>query len=349
MGLIDKLHHDLFNAIHQQRALDPRVLARDPKPLFDWVASKGVDRQKFVDTYNSFAVSNRTQRASDLTRNYDVPHTPVLVVDGRYLTSPSMKGNARRRRQRRLREVLRRTSTSSSRWRAASRRAGKNRSPRMNRRRTLLLALPSVPLAAFTGAPHSPQEPPRARQNIEYRLIEPPQPIETGDRIEVIDFFWYGCPYCNQLLPFLEAWIKRKPSDVTVRRIPAILKDTWAPHARIYYTLELLNEVERLHRQRLPQLPRGRAAHEQARRHGAVGGQERHRPRKWVDAYFSPEVDGKIARAAARHEALHRRGNALARRGRPLHHLGQHGAVDQGMVVVLDDLVRIARQRRGAK
>jgi thiol:disulfide interchange protein DsbA len=82
MGLIDKLHRELFDAIHQKRVLDPRALARDPKPLFDWVAAKGVDRQKFMDTYNSFAVSNRTQRASDLTRNYDVPHTPVLVVDG---------------------------------------------------------------------------------------------------------------------------------------------------------------------------------------------------------------------------------------------------------------------------
>jgi thiol:disulfide interchange protein DsbA len=94
MGLTDKLHHDLFAAIHEQRTLDPKVLARDPKPLFDWVASKGVDRQKFADTYNSFAVTNRTQRAVELTRNYDVPYTPVLVVNGRYLTSPSMKGNS---------------------------------------------------------------------------------------------------------------------------------------------------------------------------------------------------------------------------------------------------------------
>jgi protein dithiol oxidoreductase (disulfide-forming) len=94
MGLVDKLHHDLFAAIHEQRILDPKGLARDPKPLFDWVASKGVDRQKFMDTYNSFAVSNRTQRAVELTRNYDVPYTPVLVVNGRYLTSPSMKGNS---------------------------------------------------------------------------------------------------------------------------------------------------------------------------------------------------------------------------------------------------------------
>ena len=94
MGLVDKLHRPLFDAIHQQRALDPRKLARDPEALFDWIASKGIDRKKFADTYNSFAVTSRTQRASDLTRNYDVPHTPVLVVGGRYLISPSMKGNA---------------------------------------------------------------------------------------------------------------------------------------------------------------------------------------------------------------------------------------------------------------
>jgi thiol:disulfide interchange protein DsbA len=94
MGLVDKLHMALYTAIHEKHTVDPRFLTRDPKPLFDWVASQGVDRQKFVDTYNSFAVTSRTNRATDLTRNYDVPYTPVLVVDGRYLISPSMKGNS---------------------------------------------------------------------------------------------------------------------------------------------------------------------------------------------------------------------------------------------------------------
>jgi len=94
MGLVDKLHYPLYTAIHEQHAFDPRYLLRDPKPLFDWVAAKGVDRQKFVDTYNSFAVTSRTNRAVDLTRNYDVPYTPALVVDGRYLIAPSMKGNS---------------------------------------------------------------------------------------------------------------------------------------------------------------------------------------------------------------------------------------------------------------
>ncbi|MGZ5090587.1 MAG: thiol:disulfide interchange protein DsbA/DsbL [Burkholderiales bacterium] len=91
MGLVDKLHHDVFAAIHEQR-----VRLQEPKVLFDWVASKGVDKQKFIDTYNSFSVQSRTQRATDVTRRYNVPFTPAIVVDGRYLTGPSMTatGNA---------------------------------------------------------------------------------------------------------------------------------------------------------------------------------------------------------------------------------------------------------------
>ena len=90
MNLVDKLHHAVFAAIHEKRVLDPKVLIRDPKPLFDWVAGKGVERQKFIDTYQSFAVNGRTQRTLELTRKYDIPGTPAIVVDGRYLTAPSM-------------------------------------------------------------------------------------------------------------------------------------------------------------------------------------------------------------------------------------------------------------------
>jgi thiol:disulfide interchange protein DsbA len=85
MGLVDKLHHDVFSAIHSQK-----VRLNEPKVLFDWVASKGVERQKFIDTYNSFSVKSLTQRAVETTRRYSVPFTPALVVDGRFLTGPSM-------------------------------------------------------------------------------------------------------------------------------------------------------------------------------------------------------------------------------------------------------------------
>jgi thiol:disulfide interchange protein DsbA len=218
----------------------------------------------------------------------------------------------------------------------------------MNRRRTLLLALPSLPLAAL-AAPLLAQEPVRARQNIEYRLIEPPQPVATGDRIEVIDFFWYGCPYCNQLLPFLEEWIKAKPSDVAVRRMPAILKDNWAPHARVFYTLELLNEVERLHTRvfhsyHVEELHMSKP--DVMEQWAVKNGIDR---RKWVDAYFSPEVDGKIARAARATKAYTVEGTpSIAVDGRFITS-GSMAPSLKGMVPVVDDLVRLARQRREAK
>jgi thiol:disulfide interchange protein DsbA len=88
MGLVDKLHHEVFAAIHEQK-----VRLQDQKVLFDWVEKHGIDRKKFADTYNSFAVQSRAQRAKDMTANYDIPGTPALVVDGKYLTAPSLTLN----------------------------------------------------------------------------------------------------------------------------------------------------------------------------------------------------------------------------------------------------------------
>ena len=88
MGLVDKLHGEVFAAIHVQNKLDPKVLFKDQKPLFDWVAAQGVDRQKFVDTYNSFTVASKAQRTKDITLAHDISGTPALVVDGRFLMSP---------------------------------------------------------------------------------------------------------------------------------------------------------------------------------------------------------------------------------------------------------------------
>ena len=85
MGAVDKLHYDVFAAVHEQN-----VRLSDPRVLFDWVAKRGVDPQKFADIYNSFGVQSRARRSIDLTKNYDIPGTPALTVDGRYLVAPSM-------------------------------------------------------------------------------------------------------------------------------------------------------------------------------------------------------------------------------------------------------------------
>jgi protein dithiol oxidoreductase (disulfide-forming) len=85
MDITHKVHYELFSAIHEQRKLQIAGLARDQKPLFDWVASQGVDRKQFIDVYNSFGVRSRTNRSTEMTRSYDIPGTPAVVVDGKYL------------------------------------------------------------------------------------------------------------------------------------------------------------------------------------------------------------------------------------------------------------------------
>ncbi len=79
------------------------------------------------------------------------------------------------------------------------------------------------------------------------KTLSTPQPVETGAKIEVIEFFWYGCPHCYDLEPSLKKWVAKLPKDVEFRRIPAIPVERWAPMARVYYTLEALGELNRLH------------------------------------------------------------------------------------------------------
>lgn len=204
----------------------------------------------------------------------------------------------------------------------------------------LLLACATIAASA--------QELVRSRQNIEYRLIAG-QPVETGDRIEVVDFFWYGCPHCNALQPALEAWFKRKPADVVLRRIPAILNDSWKPHARIYYTLERLNEVARLHLQvyhgyhvELLHMSKPDVMVDWAVRNGI----DRQR---WLDAYDSQEVDDKVERAKELTKAYTVAGTpTLVVDGRYLTS-GELAPSLQGMIPVLDALVRLARHGRVAR
>jgi protein dithiol oxidoreductase (disulfide-forming) len=105
----------------------------------------------------------------------------------------------------------------------------------------------------------------------------------------------------------LESWNARKPSDVTLRRIPAILRESWAPHARIFYTLEALGEAERLHGQvyhgyhaEKLQMSRPDVVEQWAVRHGIDR-------EKWVAAYGAVETDRKVdqAKAAARRYMIH--------------------------------------------
>lgn len=79
----------------------------------------------------------------------------------------------------------------------------------------------------------------------DYQLLEPARPA-PGARIEVIEFFWYGCPVCYETQPRLARWLRDAP-DVQLRRVPAVNDDGWEHFARAYYALEALGALERLH------------------------------------------------------------------------------------------------------
>jgi protein dithiol oxidoreductase (disulfide-forming) len=100
----------------------------------------------------------------------------------------------------------------------------------------LLVSLP-LPAAVQTAA---------LEEGNQYLRIKAPQPVESGKKIEVIEFFSYGCPHCADFEPILQSWIKGMPADVQFRRVPAMGQERWVPLAKIYYTLEAMGEEARL-------------------------------------------------------------------------------------------------------
>jgi thiol:disulfide interchange protein DsbA len=80
-----------------------------------------------------------------------------------------------------------------------------------------------------------------------YATLNPPQPPDGGGKIEVIEFFWYGCPHCYTLEPEVAAWVKRAPKDIVFKRVPAVPSEAWGEGAKIYYTLEAMGLLEQHH------------------------------------------------------------------------------------------------------
>ncbi|MEK7796786.1 MAG: thiol:disulfide interchange protein DsbA/DsbL, partial [Pseudomonadota bacterium] len=110
---------------------------------------------------------------------------------------------------------------------------------------TLLLPLPLAAAPAYVEGRH-------------YLELALPQPTETGSKIEVREFFWYGCPHCWQLEPELEKWLKKIPANAQFVRTPGV-SGRWLVHARAYYAFEMLGALNKTH------VAFFRAMHEQSR------------------------------------------------------------------------------------
>ena len=84
-------------------------------------------------------------------------------------------------------------------------------------------------------------------QQAEFGLLNPPQPTEGGGKIEVIEFFWYGCPHCARLEPFVVKWAASLPKDVVFKRVHALPSNAWLENATLFYTLEAMGKLDTLH------------------------------------------------------------------------------------------------------
>lgn len=109
-------------------------------------------------------------------------------------------------------------------------------------------ATPVLKLAS--AAKPEPVPPPSAfKEGTHYQRLAPTQPTgAAAGQVEIIEFFWYGCPHCFSLDPKLESWkAGEKPEYVVFRRVPIM----WGPmhqfHARIFYTAEQLGKLDELH------------------------------------------------------------------------------------------------------
>ena len=108
-------------------------------------------------------------------------------------------------------------------------------------RRQLVLAVSLTPLALASGRVF-------AQANGAFNELKPPLHVESEGKIEVLEFFWYGCIHCYNLEPKIDVWLKTLPKDVQFRRVPAVLSDRWGHDATIFYAFEAMGLLDKLHR-----------------------------------------------------------------------------------------------------
>ncbi|MCU7960335.1 MAG: thiol:disulfide interchange protein DsbA/DsbL [gamma proteobacterium symbiont of Bathyaustriella thionipta] len=87
-----------------------------------------------------------------------------------------------------------------------------------------------------------------AAQPVTYKTLNKPVPVDQPDKIEVLEFFWYGCPHCYHFEPEVSAWLETKADDVVFKRVAAPLNPAWGIHSKFYYTAEAMGVVDKLHK-----------------------------------------------------------------------------------------------------
>ena len=117
----------------------------------------------------------------------------------------------------------------------------------MIRPKTMLRGLAAFLLAVAAAACFAQAGQAQFQAGREYLRLDPARPVTTGSRIEVLEFFYYGCPICYEFQPHMSRWLYQAPAYVSLQRVPVLSSENWEPFAKLYYSLEILGEVGRLH------------------------------------------------------------------------------------------------------
>jgi protein dithiol oxidoreductase (disulfide-forming) len=179
----------------------------------------------------------------------------------------------------------------------------------------------------------------------QYSELNPPQPVDSdGKKVEVVEFFWYGCPHCYNLEPLIETWSKKLPPDVEFRRIPAVFNERWAHDAAIYYTFEVLGVLPKLHRPFFDAIHRDHLRTDDPQAMTEWLGRNGVDSKKFFDTMKSFGVQSKTRRAAQLSVAYKIDGTpAMAVQGRYTVSADQGGS-REGMLDTVSYLVNLVRK-----
>jgi len=117
----------------------------------------------------------------------------------------------------------------------------------MNRRDFSVAAASAIALGQAL-LPRAYAQTAKPEAGVDYMVLDKKVPVEAAaGKIEVVEFFWYNCPHCNAFEPALDAWVARLPKDVAMRRVPVGFRDDFVPQQRLFYTLESMGLLDKLH------------------------------------------------------------------------------------------------------
>jgi thiol:disulfide interchange protein DsbA len=211
-------------------------------------------------------------------------------------------------------------------------------------RRRILLAASLAPALSIARA-----QPKAPAAGTDYREVKPAQPVDSGSKIEALEFFQYSCPHCYSFTPELEAWRKKRAADVDYKRLPINWDNGTINHTKIYYALEQMGLVDKLHEKVYA------AYHRERRRmldpneiadFMAASGVDR---AQWLSNFNSFAVNTKVSRAGQVWRAYRIDGTpAVGIDGRFVTAPSMAGSRERA-IAVMDNLVTVAQRDRAGK